>query len=168
MSRDFPTQIDPWQMAKGRRGFQGTWPLERFDRLRELIAEARGLATFEIQFGIDPLGISFMDLRVEARPTLVCQRTLEPFEFELERTVRLGMLHNEADVAALPPAYEPLVVPEDPVHLMDLVEDEMILALPLVPKSGDAPVDASFGPTVEDEQKENPFAVLAQLRDETD
>ena len=153
-------------MAKGRRGFKGDWPLDRFERLNDLVAEAKGVATFEIEFGIDALGVSYMDLTVEARPTLICQRTLAPFEYELSRTVRLGMLSTEDDVPALPPDYEPLVVPEEPVQLMDLVEDEMILALPLVPKSGEQPVDASFGPAEDDTEQDNPFAVLARLKEE--
>ena len=166
MSRDFPALIDPWQMAKGRRGFKGDWPLGRFKRLGDLVADTKGLATFEVEFGIDALGISYLDLTVEARPTLICQRTLVPFEFELRRSVRLGLLGTEADMPALPPDYEPLVVPEEPVQLMDLVEDEMILALPLVPKSGDQPVDTSFGPAVETTEQDNPFAVLARLKEQ--
>lgn len=168
MSRDFPALIDPWQMARGRRGFSGSWPLERFARFRELIASDEGDAAFEIEFGVDELGYSFVDVSVNATPTLICQRTLEPFGFDLQRRVRLGLIGSDADTPALPADYEPLVVPEEPVALMDLVEDELILALPLVPKTGKAPVDAAFGPTRppgEQEQSESPFAELIRLKD---
>jgi len=111
--------------------------------------------------------------RDAARLMLMCQRTLEPFEHAVDREVRLGLVRSEDEVAGLPGDYEPCLVGDEPVHLMDLVEDELILAVPLVPKSDralpDELLEARAAPDGDDPVPENnPFAVLATLKDGND
>ncbi|MEM9305200.1 MAG: YceD family protein [Pseudomonadota bacterium] len=152
-------------MVKGRRGFSGTWPLARFPRLAEALAETDGEASFEVQFDRDGTGMSYVEIRVTAVLPLRCQRTLEIYQESVERQVRLGLLEHERDEAALPEGYEPLLVDEEPIRLTDLVEDELILALPLVPRSGEAPADhVEFEREPEEAEPSGPFAGLAALK----
>ena len=135
-------------------------------RLEGLLARADGEARFELQFGRDDIGTAYVDVHVEAEPWLLCQRTLEPFRYQLNRDVRLGLITDESEEAALPPGCEPLLVGEDPVRVTDVVEDELILSLPLVATCDGEPLDASFGEvgSEPEEEKENPFSVLAALK----
>ena len=48
--------------------------------------------------------------------------------------VRLGIISDQSLAETLPDMYEPLVTGPEPVFLRDVIEDELILALPLVPK----------------------------------
>ena len=95
----------------------------------------------------------------EAAPvaTLVRQRN---------RCQRLGLIRDEADEAALPPGYEALLVPEDGLlRPADLVEDELVLAVPVVPLAPDAaPVDRTWSAGEEEMQAASPFAALASLK----
>ena len=81
---------------------------------------------------------------------------------------RLGLIRDEADEAALPPEYEALLVPADGMlRPTELVEDELILALPVVPVSPEAEmVEREFAPTVEEVAKASPFAALVGLKKE--
>ena len=163
MSRDFPDLIDPWRLAESRRSFKGTWPLAAFDRLAPLLAANDGEVSFSMDFGIDDIGLSYIDIELKAELTLTCQRTLELYQHPVARTVRLGLLRDEADEAALPEAYEPLLAAEAPLAPTTLLEDELILAVPLVPKKPDAPLECDFGPPVP-ETEDNPFAILRALK----
>lgn len=143
--------------------------MERLPRLEGLLASDQGDVAFELQFGTDELGTPFVDVSVTARPLLVCQRTLETFEYPLSRTVRLGLIQSESEEAALPPGYEPFLVPQEPVRVTELVEDELILGLPLVPRKEGEHLDADFGPTDNEvEHDESPFAALQALKGEKD
>ena len=126
-----------------------------------------GDVAFEIDFGTDELGVRFADISIDTELNLLCQRSLEPFLYQVRRKTRLGLIENEEDEASLPAGYEPYIVPAEPLELVDLVEDELILALPVVPLGPQGPLDASFGPDKTDPdqtEQTSPFAVLARLK----
>ena len=97
-------------MVSARRSFEGTLPIATMSRLCEALASTDGLVHFELDFGRDSLGISYVDVRAQASLTLVCQRTLEPFVLPVEVNTRLGLIKLEHDAAGLPPDCEPLLV----------------------------------------------------------
>jgi len=101
--------------------------------------------------------------------TLTCQRTLESFVLPLTVDSRLGLIRNEREEAGLPPGCEPLLVAEDgKLNPADVIEDELLLALPLVPVDPDSSLPPEVtGPGPEQsaaEATDNPFAVLRGLK----
>ena len=90
----------------------------------------------------------YVELRIDAALPLECQRSLQRFLLPVQLVQRLGLIRDEADEAALPPEYEALLVPADGMlRPAELVEDELILALPVVPVSPDAEVvERDFAP----------------------
>lgn len=140
-------------------------------RLKAYLADAAGECDYEAEFGRDDLGLAFLDINVKARLPLVCQRTLERFELPVALHQRLGLIRDEREEAALPEGYEPVLVPpEGALRLADAIEDELILAVPVVPMSDEGSLpggvawqDAEAEAPVENE-KANPFAVLAGLK----
>jgi uncharacterized protein len=101
---------------------------------------------FRIEFGRDEFGVAFADLRVEAALPLTCQRTLERFELPIRVEQRIGLIRSERDEASLPPGYEPVLLPEDArLNPAELIEDELILAVPVVPvKPGTEAIEARW------------------------
>ena len=71
----------------------------------------------------------------------------------------------------LPDEYEPLQVEHEPTHFGDIIEDELILALPIAPmhdKSDCAAWEPPEVPVEAEEAKQNPFSVLAKLKSASD
>ena len=155
-------------MATARRSFEGRLSLASMARLRDLLADTEGEARFTLEFGHDALQVPFAELRVDAELPLICQRSLQRFLQPMQMVQRLGLIRDEADEAALPPEYEPLLVPADGMlRPAELVEDELILALPVVPVSPDAEeVERDFAPTSEEAAQANPFAALSGWKKE--
>lgn len=158
-------------MVSARRSFEGTLPIATMRRLCEVLASADGELQFELDFGRDSLGISYVDVRAKAALTLICQRTLEPFVLPVTVDTRLGLIKLERDEAGLPPDCEPLLVDEDGrLNPADVIEDELLLALPLVPINPDSSLpDEVTGHELEEDstgegRSENPFAVLRELK----
>ncbi|MBV8157230.1 MAG: DUF177 domain-containing protein, partial [Dyella sp.] len=121
-------------MVSARRSFQGVLPSASVRRLGGALAGTEGTAQYELDFGRDEFGTAYLDLRVQAPLTLTCQRTLEPFVLPVTVDSRLGLIRTEREEAALPPEVEPLLVADDgKLNLADVIEDELLLALPLVP-----------------------------------
>ena len=160
-----PEIVDAWRMVAARRSFEGTLPLRDMPRLRESLARADGEAKFALQFGRDEWGNAFLALDVQAQLPLQCQRTLEVFELPVVLQQRLGLIMREEDEAALPPGFEPLLTADGELRLADVIEDELILALPVVPhKPGTEGESEVLWTSSPDDDEANPFAALARLK----
>lgn len=157
-------------MVSARRSFQGELPIVAMKRLGEALAGTEGTAQYELDFGQDEFGTAYLDVRVQAPLTLTCQRSLEPFVLPLTVDSRLGLIRSEREEAALPPNVEPLLVADDAkLSLLDVIEDELLLALPLIPINPDSTLpEEVVGPEPEESSSEgrsdNPFAVLRELK----
>jgi uncharacterized protein len=116
----------------------------------------------------------WLNLRARAVAPLQCQRCLSPVALPLEVDREVLLVHGEEQAARLDEELEDdvLALPER-LNLLELLEDELILALPIVPRhDGDCPnplagLGSQAGAADDaDEQPErvHPFAVLAQLK----
>lgn len=110
-------------------------------------------------------------LKVQAVVTLICQRCLGPMQFVVDESVEFELFGNEASAdEALghddvdPQAPEPLVV-DGPTDLVDLIEDQLILAIPYVPRHQVCePAKTAAGEPIEPVKRESPFKVLEGLK----
>jgi uncharacterized protein len=166
-----PESVDAWRMVTARRSFEGTLPVAAMSRLCEMLASNEGTVRFELDFGRDELDMSYVDVRAEASLSLICQRSLEPFMLPVAVHARLGLIRLESEEAGLPPDCEPLLVPENGrLNPVDVIEDELMLELPLIPINPDSSIpDEVTGREPEDfsadeGRSENPFAVLRELK----
>ena len=170
MSAELPEVLDAWRMVAARRGFEGTLPLSSMSRLRDSLCDDVGEVRYEIGFDRDALQIHYVELRIQAALPLVCQRSLKPFLQPVQVEQRLALLPADTDLdaaeAGLPEGYEALPVPADgALRLAELVEDELILAVPVVAISpGSEALAQEWPATAEELQEASPFAALAALK----
>ncbi len=162
-----PDKIDPVRLAEGRRVLQGELPVAAMPRLTALLTDDSGTARVDITCGVDQEGVRFLRGTVTADVTMECQRCLENFRLPLHAEFALGIVSHESLAERLPEHYEPLVVGENPIFLRDIVEDELILSLPIVPKHPEGQCPAGKGGDEvqkSEERRENPFAALKSLK----
>ena len=167
MSAALPDTVDAWRMVTARRSFEGSLPLASLKRLAPSLASLDGSVQFELEFDRDALGIAYIGIKAKASLPLQCQRTLETFALPVKIDSRLGLIRREEDEAGLPEGYEPLLIGDPVIHPAEVIEDELILALPVVPLkpgAGEEIVWSSGEEADEEEEAPNPFAALAQLK----
>jgi uncharacterized protein len=162
-----PEQLDAWRMVAARRSFEGTLPLSAMPRLRDSLVDTEGKAHVSVEFDTDALRVPYVELRIEAKLPLECQRSLQRFVYPVRIVQRLGLIRDEAGEDALPEGYEALLIGDDGLlRPADLVEDELILAIPVVPVApGTDTVERDWAAPEEETQRANPFAALSQLKD---
>jgi len=107
--------------------------------------------------------------RLQAQLALTCQRCLEAVMVPVDVDVDLLLVRSEEDADALADDADFLVLDaEGQLALADALEDELLLALPLVPLHDDCESAHVNAPLEEDEPavpvRENPFQVLASLK----
>ena len=166
MSHPVPDVLDAWRMVAARREFEGRIPLAAMTRLASSLFDTEGEVRFRLAFGIDALQVSYVELGIDAALPMECQSSLKRFLLPVQISQRLGLIRDEADEAALPEEYEALLVDADAMlRPAELVEDELILALPVVAVAPDAEaVECDFAPTTDEAAAANPFAALAGFK----
>ena len=111
--------------------FEDSLPLSRFERLREIVGNESGNISVRIRFG-KRAGIRCLEGNVSADLVLECQRCLQPLTRHIDGGFRFGLVTSEADFATLPGEFEPFLVEAGEQSLIDVVEDELLLSLPIV------------------------------------
>lgn len=167
MSANVPELLDAWRMVAARRRFDGQVPLSELTRLQGLVADAEGQCSYALEFGHDDiLRVSYVELSIETALPLICQRSMQRFLLPVSLVQRLGLIREEDEESSLPEEYEALLVPEDGnLRPLDLVEDELVLLVPVVPMApGSEAVESEWPATEEELEKANPFAALAALK----
>ena len=166
MSTEMPEVLDAGRMVAGRREFQGRWPLAAFARLRDSLTDVDGEVRARLAFDQLQGGLASLDLHIQAALPLQCQRSMQRFVHPVDIRQRLGLIRDEADEAALPEGCEPLLLADDGrLRPVDVVEDELILALPVIPVApGTEAVERDWPVDAEDAAASHPFAALAALK----
>jgi uncharacterized protein len=146
-------------------------PLD-FKRFRPLLAGDEGVISTEIHFSRDDEERRYlMRVAIVADVVVTCQRCLETMPVQLSSESTLAIVWTEEEAARVPKQLDPLVVTDGLCNLWDVVEEELILALP--PYSYHETEDcklkiAAFSDPVSyketGDEKPNPFNVLAQLK----
>lgn len=168
MLTTLPEHVNPWQMVSTQKSFAGELPLSCLQRLRDAVSGVDGSIHYTLDFDRDEHTVAHLIVGIDTRLMLQCQRTLELFAFPVKQQTKLGLIAHDDDRLALPQGYEPLLVEDDHLDLVRVVEDELLLAIPLVPV---APESAwpeggyeSKAPDAPMEENNNPFAVLRELK----
>jgi uncharacterized protein len=166
-----PERIDPYRFAETRRILEGRLKIASMRRLADHLADDSGEVRVQLEFGVDKEGVRYVRGRLRADLVLRCQRCLGEMTLPVESEICLGMIADESLADRLEEPYEPLVVGDEPLYLRDIIEDELILALPVVARHEDAACAGGTTSGPEDEQvsgsgeeRENPFAALAELK----
>ncbi|MDO9072848.1 MAG: YceD family protein [Rubrivivax sp.] len=168
-----PRALDVMALCKAAGTLKGQWPLAALARLSaSLCAASDGNATWQARGWLVPaLGGEpevWLELQGDAEVPLECQRCLQPMKERLTVQRRFRFVRNEDDAARLDEESEDdvLALPAR-LDLQALLEDELILTLPIVPRHGVCPEPLPLpaaAPLEEEAPAPNPFAALAALR----
>ena len=182
MSTVLPDHIDPWRAAKSGLSFAGELPLTRFPRLLEVGSvdegETPAQVSYRLDFGRDAQRSLVLEGWARVRLRLLCQRCLSDLWLDLDAPLALRLARVEPSAKASEGDYETLVVADDSLDPFELIEDELLLAIPPFPRHPvgecQAPEAASGDrnampeperPSAEDmEQPRHPFAILERLK----
>ena len=196
-----PVEVDPFRLVEQRRVLDGRIPLGDFSRLAEsLIKPVKSLDLIEDNGEVDQdnnnnEGIVFVHLdftrtdtglpmikgNIHADLDMLCQRCLqtktEPFKTDFE----VVLVTSDEQAERIQEGFDTWFVEDQKIFLLDFIEDEILLALPLAVAHDDCKAERELIEAgVEDfvrvnvaenavaenaeVQQENPFAVLKDLK----
>jgi uncharacterized protein len=142
-------------------------PLAEFPRLQPRLAGTGGVIAGRVRFRRDT-GFAAAAVEVSGAVPLVCQRCLEPMTWPIAGSAQVALIPLESQADALPEHLEPMWAPGGRISLRDLLEEELLLCLPIVPRhptaSGCKPAAVASGPPSADRSSvQRPFERLGEL-----
>lgn len=165
MLAPLPEQIEVERAVAAGREYAGALPLDRFARLQGMLHDTQGQVSYTLRFGRTVIGQPMVEVEANAALPLLCQSSLERFELPVGVRTRLGLISREEDESGLPEGFEPCLVQQGQVDPLALIEDELILTVPVIARNPAlSPVQHEQEVPVEVEAKPNPFAALAALK----
>jgi len=117
--------------------WQGPLAVAKLPRLAASLAERDGELSVQLEAGLDGTGKPQLRGRICGELALTCQRCMKPFRWPLQVELDLRLVTSEAEEKRLLHECEPLLVEDDTLPLQTLVEEEVLLALPIAPRCPD-------------------------------
>jgi uncharacterized protein len=172
--REFdPRRLDVRAFAKAAGALSGQWPVSGFGRLGELLVAADA-PSGPVQWSArgEELAVRgapaevWLHLHAKAVLQLQCQRCLQPCAQPLALDRRFHFVADEAIAADLDAdAEHDVLVFAKELDLHELLEDELLLDLPLVPRHETCPQPLALpAGDAEPQAPDHPFAALSSLR----
>ena len=176
----FPAQIEPFKWAEQGYSWSGSLPLSSFARIaREAVGPIdHHLVQIDCKLSLDPYHrIVWLSGHVETKVPMECQRCLNSVEIPLVSDFHLALVDDESLIERLDEDADFIVLGESEAttkgsidapasaDLLALIEDELLLLMPLSPKHDvcrhkHQPADEE----IVEEKRDNPFDVLANLK----
>ena len=160
-----PEHVDPFRFAEQNLQLSGVVRFNDMKRLGSTLSPNQDLVNVNLEFGVDEQGVTFLKGQIETKMALQCQRCMEPFIYDIKSNFVLGIVHTLDEANALPDNYEPALVKDGQLALRELIEDELILNLPIIPKH--EPEECKVKLPLKDaewDKTNTPFQVLESLK----
>jgi len=168
MHTKLPEYLDFTRIADKGAEIKGKWPISGLQRLKELQVNDEGDVEGEMTFG-RRAKVRYVTGTISGVLALTCQRWMQPMDLALKTEFKLAMVQTEEQAERLPEEFEPLLVDEDKMSVPQMLEEELLLAIPLVAMHDTDCSDFILEQKqwqAENEsvqEKKNPFSVLKNL-----
>jgi len=163
LDQQLPNLINPLRLAEKNAILKGTLLLSTMLRLKEFLADPKGEVVVSMKFSRDEDQNIFIDLQVNTELILTCQRCMNSLNYPISINVLLSPMMDETKISRLQ-NYEPLIMQGELVAVQDIVEDEILLNLPLIAKHSQNSCSVVLS-TSQENTTENPFkAALSKLK----
>lgn len=131
--------FDSLKLVRERAQLQGSLPVAGLARLAESVCDSGGTLTYQVQGTQDQRRRPLLKLQVQGEVALQCQRCLDGFRYAVDidtplRLVAPDELEREYEEHGSDPDEPECIAHSAALDLAQLIEDEVLLALPPYPR----------------------------------
>ena len=131
MQTPLPETLNFVRQVELNRTIEGAYPIDKLARLKESLHGDEGYITAKLEFG-HSVGFACLTGKVSAQLLVECQRCLKPMQTEVAGSFKFALVSSEEEFALLPEEFDPYLLEGDEQSVIELIEDELLLALPMV------------------------------------
>ena len=150
--------IDGFEFAESGGFLEGAFPCGAFPRLQDRLRESAGSLAWTLQGLRDAQGRAALRLTVAGALKVTCQRCLAAMDLPVAIDSLLALAATQEEIDAAPIDAPDRVLAGRDMRVLDMVEDELLLAMPAAPRH-----ERCAGPRGETQSGRSPFAQLGEL-----
>lgn len=126
-------RVDPVHLASREEQIAGHVPVKSFTRLSNLLQTSDGNVQVLIAFGKGEIGYPIVQGDIKANVVVECQRCLQSMPLQLDTEFRLVAMDMDSDASDSDGLFDAVLMDDGEIDLYDLIEDELVMAMPMVP-----------------------------------
>ena len=153
------------RLAEGGKRIQGEVKLAELGRLPDGVLNPDAILAYRLSFYRDESGAWVAEAEIDAHLSMDCQRCLRPVAVAIHQRTLLAITKITEQIQLLDARYEPFALAGDELSIMQLLEDELLLATPFSPLHPEAECAGKQAlDKINTEARPGPFAALAGLK----
>lgn len=158
--------IDSLEFAHNNQSLQGSISIGNLERLHSYLAHTSGELAYLISGMLDGDDKPLLEISINGDIDLICQRCLKKMQYTLNIKTRLILAQSEHELSRYDDdIFVEAIYASNELDALALIEDEIILSLPISPRHQDTNCHLSSKDKIHSTiDKEHPFAALASLK----
>ncbi len=164
LNKSLPDQLKLFNFAKKEISLSGLYQISDFPKISEISSNKTENIRVDLSFYLNNNKTPCVDGIIELDIVLACQRCLDDLSIALKINFNLAFVRHNEESEEIDSHYEIYVIEEEELATHDLISDEILLSIPMVPNHDyDCLKEINRQETVEG-KSENPFAILKKLK----
>ena len=164
LNKSLPDQLKLFNFAKKEISLSGLYQISDFPRITEIASNKKDYVRVELSFYLKNNKTPCVEGIIELDIVLTCQRCLDNLSIALKVNFILAFVRNDQQSEELDSHYEIYVIEEEELATFDLISDEILLSIPMVPTHDYDCIKEINEQEIVEEKSENPFAILKKLK----
>ena len=164
LSNNLPAQLKLFNFAKKEVSLSGQYQISDLPRISEIASNKTDKININLSFYLDNDKTPCIDGIISLDIILACQRCLGKLPIALKVNFSLAFVSHEKLGEELGSNYEIYVTEEEELSTQDLICDEILLSIPMVPTHDYDCMEVITKEEIVEEEAENPFSILKNIQ----
>ena len=164
LNESLPSQLKLFNFAKKEISLSGLYQISDFPKISEIASNKRDNVKVDLSFYLKNNKTPCVDGIIELDIVLECQRCLDDLSIALKVNFNLAFVKHDQQSEELDSHYEIYVIEEEELATHDLISDEILLSIPMIPAHDYDCIKEINEQEIVEEKSENPFAILKKIK----
>jgi len=164
LSKGLPDQLKLFNFAKKEISLSGLYQISDFPRISDITSNKKDNIKVDLSFYLKNSKTPCVDGIIELDIVLPCQRCLDDLSLALKVNFNLAFVRHDQQSEELDSHYEIYVIEEEELATFDLISDEILLSIPMVPTHDYDCIKEINEQEIVEGKSENPFAILKKIK----
>ena len=164
LNKSLPDQLKLFNFAKKEISLSGIYQIFDFPKISEITSNKEDNVRVELSFYLKNNKTPCVDGIIHLDIVLACQRCLDDLSITLKVDFSLAFITHDQESEGLESHIEVYVTKEEELATHDLISDEILLSIPMVPKHDYDCIKEINEQEIVEGKSENPFAKLKKMK----
>ena len=163
-NKSLPGQLKLFNFAKKEISLSGLYQISDFPKISEIASNKKDNVRVDLSFYLKNNKTPCVDGIIHLDIVLACQRCLDDLSIVLKVNFNLAFVKHDQQSEELDSNYEIYVTEEEELATHNLISDEILLSIPMVPTHNYDCIKEINKQEIVEEKSENPFAILRNIQ----